>query len=78
MDSNEAEQGAGMNDKRIEDRLALLERQAEANREGLNSVVDAINTFLGLISTAIGQFKVNKIPRLHRVENVMQEEGDDK
>jgi hypothetical protein len=74
---NETQQGDIMSNK-IEDRLAMLERQAEMNREGLNSVIDAVNAFLGLISSAIGQFKVSKIPRLNRVENVMGEEGDDK
>jgi hemerythrin-like domain-containing protein len=74
---NEHEQGDSMTNK-IEDRLAMLERQAEMNREGLNAVIDAVNDFLGLISSAIGQFKVSKIPRLNRVENVMGEEGDDK
>jgi hypothetical protein len=74
---NEAQQGVGVTNK-IEDRLAMLERQVEMNREGLNSVIDAVNAFLGLISSAIGQFKVSKIPRLNRVENVMGEEGDDK
>lgn len=73
MANNDA--NGGTMAKTNEERIALLERQAELNRQALNAMIDRENTFIDFMASAIGQFKMNKVPKLDSVENVVK--GDE-
>jgi predicted DNA-binding protein YlxM (UPF0122 family) len=73
--------------KSIEQRLALLEEQAEINRQAINAMIDRgdamieqSETILAMLKAGFGQIQLGKIKpgqiaKIERVHNVMK--GDD-
>lgn len=72
----EAHEGEAMATRSIEERVTLLEQQAELNRQTINAMIERENTFIDFLSSAIGQFKMNKIPKLETIENVIKTDDD--